>query len=165
MEGRGGEGAEVPAVEVLGLDDHEVQVLALDGEHLHGLEQALLGVEHDGRRRRSKVTGEVADEHTGPVDLAIVAGEEEVHVRAVADDGLVNGSVRGAVDRAGEDWLGSGQYVPVGRIGRRPVRERGGVSLVGEDSSGGTGRGCVRRCSCSSGSERRRPSETSRRRG
>jgi hypothetical protein len=56
-------------------------------------EQVLLGIRHDDSRRHAKVAGEVADEYAGPVDLAIVTGEDEVRFRAATDDGLVDGSI------------------------------------------------------------------------
>jgi hypothetical protein len=69
-EGRGGEGAEVAAVGALGLDDHEVLMLALDDGRLHDLEEVLLGVGHDDCRHRAEVT----EGHVDGGDFAMVVG-------------------------------------------------------------------------------------------
>ena len=91
-EAGGREGAEVAAVGADTFDDHEVGVLALDGVDLDGFEEVVGGVAQDDGGRSAEAAGEVTDGHAGAVDLAVVAGEEEVHVCAVADDGLVDGA-------------------------------------------------------------------------
>lgn len=46
---------------------------------------------HDGFSGGTEVAWEVPDGHAGAVDHAVVTGEEEVHIFAVADEGLING--------------------------------------------------------------------------
>jgi hypothetical protein len=102
-----GERAKVLAVRALGLDGHAVLILALRGVDLHGLEQVLLGIRHDHSRSHTGVTVEATGRHMGAVDPAIVAGEEEVHVRAVADDDLVDGLIE--LERS--DWMVDNPFV------------------------------------------------------
>jgi hypothetical protein len=120
----GGQRAEVATLGSHGLNDHEVLVLALEGVDLHGLEEVVGGVGQDGGGGR-EVAWEVALRHAGAVDFAVVAGEEEVHVLAVADERLVDGTSAGAGDGA-----------RVQRLGRRPTVDVGGVArgAVGEGS-------------------------------
>ena len=96
----GGEGAEEAAVGTLGFNNHEIFVLSSQRVDLHRLEE-LRGrrAHHDGGGG-TETAWEVADGHAGAVDGAVVAGEEEVHVLAVADDGLVDGARAGAGDGA-----------------------------------------------------------------
>lgn len=134
VERVGGERAEVAAVGALGLDNHEVLVLALDGVDLHGLEELLGGVFHDGLEGAAEGARELADGHAGAVDLAVVAAEEQVHVLGVADDGLVDGAGVG-LDLALEQRLGGGPGRGVGWIARGAVREGSRAPLVSEDPS------------------------------
>lgn len=124
-----GERAEVAALGANGLDDHEVLGGPV-GVDLHGLEEVVLGVGHDGHKVCAEVTGEVADWHACTVDLAVVAAEEEVHVLRVADDGLVDRAGVRAGDLAAEERLHGAPAVGVAGVGRRAVREGGGAPLV-----------------------------------
>lgn len=135
-EAGGGERPKVSAVGPDGLDDHEVLGVAgaaLHGVDLHGLEQVVGGVGQHGLVVGPKAAGEVADGHAGAVDLAIVSGKEQVHVGAVADDGLVDGAGAGAGDLAREERLGRRPAVGVGRVAGRLVGKRGGPPLVGQN--------------------------------
>lgn len=134
-EAGGCEGAEEAAVGALGLDDHEVLGLALEGVNLDGFEEVVCGVAHDDGGGGSEAAGEAADGHAGAVDFAVVSGEEQVHVLAVADDGLVNGSGAGAGDRAAEQGLSGRPAVGIAGVAGSAVREGGGSPLVGEDPS------------------------------
>jgi hypothetical protein len=125
-----GERAEEAAVGTLGLDDHEVLVLALNGVDLDGFEEVAGAVGHDDRAGRSEAAGEVADGHASAVDLAVVTSEEEVHVRAVADERLVDRACARAGDRAGEQSLRSAPPVRVRWVRGRLVAERGRPPLV-----------------------------------
>jgi hypothetical protein len=127
-----GQRAEVATLGSHSLNDHEVLVLALEGVDLHGLEEVVGGVGQDGGGGR-EVAGEVALRHAGTVDLAVVASEEEVHVLAVADERLVNGTSVGARDGARVQWLSRRPTVDVGRVGAGPVGEGGRSPLVGKD--------------------------------
>jgi hypothetical protein len=127
------ERAEETAVRTLSLDDHQVLVLALDGVHLNGLEQVARRVRHDDRAGRAEAAGEVADRHARAVDFAVVAGEEQVHVRAVADERLVDGARAGTGDRAREQCVRAGPPVRVRRVRRRLVAERRWAPLIRED--------------------------------
>lgn len=120
-EGGGGEGTEVAAVGALGLDDHEVLGLALEGVDLDGLEQVVGGVAHGDGAGAAEAAGEVANGHAGAVDLAVVAGEEQVHVLAITDDGLVNRTSAGTRDGASEQRLSSRPAVSVAGILRGAV--------------------------------------------
>lgn len=102
----GGERPEVAALRALGLDDHEVLVESSKGVDLDGLEEVVDGVAHDNRGRGAEVSWEVAQRHAGSVDLAIVTGEEQVHVLAVGNERLVNRSGAAAGDLAREERLG-----------------------------------------------------------
>lgn len=132
-EGGGGEGTEVATVGTLGLDDHEVLVLALEGVDLDGLEQVVGGVAHDDGAGAAEAAGEVANGHAGTVDLAVVAGEEEVHVLAVTNDGLVNGASAGTRNGTSEQRLSSRPAVRVAGVCRGAVREGGGPPLVSKN--------------------------------
>jgi hypothetical protein len=59
--------------------------LACDLVDLDGFEEVVGGVLHDDGGLRAEAAGEVSDGHAGAVDAAVVAGEEQVHVLAVAD--------------------------------------------------------------------------------
>jgi len=132
-EAGGGEGAEVAAAAADGLDDHEVLgALAGDGVDLDGLEEVVGRVAHDGGGGGAEAAGELLDGHAGPVDLAVVAGEEEVHGGVVADDRLVDAARAGARDLAGEQGLRGAPAVGVGRVRRRAVREGRRPPLVRE---------------------------------
>jgi len=132
---RGGrEGTEVAAVGADGLDQHEVLVLALEGVDLDGLEEVVGRGAHDDGRGAAKAAGEVADGHAGAVDLAVVSGEEEVHVLTVTNEGLVDRAGARARNGAREEGLRGAPAVGVGRVARRLVGEGTGTSpLVGED--------------------------------
>jgi hypothetical protein len=132
-EAGGSEAAEVAAVVANGLDDHEVLGTGggtLEGVDLDSLEQVVLAVGHDHRAGGAEVAGEVADGHAGTVDLAVVAGEEQVHVRRVTDDGLVDSAGVRAGDLAREERLSSTPAVDVGGVGAGAVGEGGGTPLV-----------------------------------
>jgi hypothetical protein len=133
-EAVGGEGTEVAAVGALGLDDHEVLVLALKSVDLDGLEELLGSVRHDGLESSAEAAGELADGHAGAVDRAVVAAEEQVHVLGVTDDGLVDGASAG-LDLAFEQRLSSGPRGGIGGIARGAVAEGSRAPLVGEDPS------------------------------
>lgn len=110
--------AEEPSVRADRLHDHQVLVLTRDGVDLDGLEQVVGRVaEHDGRGR-AEAAGELADRHARPVDLAVVACEEQVHVRAVADERLVDGARAGARDGARPERLRHSPSVRIGGIAR-----------------------------------------------
>jgi hypothetical protein len=67
-------------------------MLVLDDGRLNGLQEVLLSVGHDDRRRRAEVT----DGHvmlTGKISPLSLAGEEEVHARAFIDNELMGGWV------------------------------------------------------------------------
>ncbi|CAM5664920.1 hypothetical protein SGRIM128S_07344 [Streptomyces griseomycini] len=132
VQAGGRERAEVPALRADRLDDHEVAVLALQLVDLRGFEQVVRRVAHDHRRGRAEAAREVPDRHAGTVDLAVVAGEEQVHVRAVTDERLVDGSRSGVGDAPGEEHLLGRPAVRVGGVARRPVGERRPAPLVGE---------------------------------
>ena len=100
---------------------------------MHGFEEVVGGVAHDHCRCGTEVAREVSDGHAGAVDLAIVACKEEVHVRAVADDCLVDCTGGGARDRAREEWLCCSPSIGIRGVGRGPVRERGGTPLICEN--------------------------------
>lgn len=130
------ERAEVAAVVSLSLEDHKILVLPLDGVDLHGLEDELVGIaEHDGGCG-AEGAWEVADRHAGAVDLAVVAGEKEVHVCLVTDDGLVDRSVRCAGNSAREEGLCRTPAVSIGGVGRGPVGKLCWAPLVAEDPNG-----------------------------
>jgi hypothetical protein len=132
-EGGGGEGTEVTTVGTLGLDDHEVLVLTLEGVDLDSLEEVVGSVAHDDGGGRAEAAGEVADGHAGAVDLTVVAGEEQVHVLAVTDDGLINSTSAGTRDGTSEQRLSSRPAVSVAGVLRGTVGEGGGSPLVGKD--------------------------------
>ena len=147
----GGEGAEVATAGTLGLNNHEVLVLTLEGVDLDGLEQVVGGVAHDNGGSSSEVAGERANGHLTAVDLTIVTGEEQVHVLAVTDNGLVNGSGGRSGDLAREQRLRSRPAVSIAGVLRSAVRESGRSPLVSKDpdilgseveeSRGNSGRG------------------------
>jgi len=117
-----------------GLDDHEVLVLSSNSVDLHGFEEVVGGVAHDGGVCGAEVTGEVANWHAGAVDLAVVAAEEEIHVLAISDDSLVDGTgTRGVGDLAGEERLCCSPSVSVRWISGRSVCECRWTPLVGKD--------------------------------
>jgi len=134
-EAGGSERAEVAATRADGLDDHEVLLggSALDGVDLDSLEEVVLGVAHDDGGGSAEVAGEVALGHAGAVDLAVVTGEEQVHVGTVTDQGLVNGTSAGAGDGSREEGLGRTPAVGVGGVGGGLVGEGGRSPLVGND--------------------------------
>lgn len=105
VETVGGEGAEVPALQTDGFDNHEVLVLALDGVDLYGLEEVLQSVLEDDFVFGAEAGGEIVEGHARAVDSAIVAGEEQVHVLVVADQGLVDDIGLGVRDAAREENL------------------------------------------------------------
>jgi hypothetical protein len=125
-------GAEVAAAGPNRLDNHQVFVLALHGVDLHGFEQVVGRVAHDHGRRRAEITWEVADGHAGAVDLAVVTGKEQVHVRGVANEGLVDGAGARAGDTAAEERLRAGPAICIGGIAGRLVGEGGGSPLVSQ---------------------------------
>lgn len=90
---------------------------------MDGLKQVVGRIAQDHRRGCAKVAGEVSNGHACPVDFAIVSGEEQIHVGAVANDRLVDGARSG--DGAGEE-----------RLRRRPSTDAGGIACghVGEGS-------------------------------
>jgi hypothetical protein len=135
VEAVGGERAEVSAAAggALGLDDHEVLVLALDGVDLNSLEEVVDGVGHDDLAAGAEAAGEVANGHAGSVDLAVVTSEEQVHVLAVTDNSLVNGTSLGVGDVAGEERLGLRPAVDVGGVVGGSVRELVRTPLVSEN--------------------------------
>lgn len=134
-EAVGSERAEVASVGTLRLDDHEVLVLALESVDLDGLEELLGSVRHDGLVGGAEAAGEVADGHRGAVDAAVVTAEEQVHVLAVADDGLVDSASVGG-NLAFEQRLGGGPRSSIGGVARRAVAEGSRPPLVGEDPGG-----------------------------
>jgi hypothetical protein len=148
-QARGREGAEVAPIRTDRLDDHEVLALALHRVHLYGLEQVVGRVTQDDGRCRTKAAREIADGHASAVDVAVVTSEEEVHVRAVADEGLVDGA-GGARYSPREERLRRGPPVRVGGVGRRTVAEGDLAPLVGEnpyafwseEEEGGRDAGC-----------------------
>ncbi|KAI6766029.1 hypothetical protein HG530_007099 [Fusarium avenaceum] len=100
---------------------------------LDGLEEVLLGVRHDDLRGGAEAAGEVANGHAGAVDLAVITAEEQVHVLAVSNDGLVNGASAGVGDVAGEESLGSRPAVGVGRVAGGSVGELLRTPLVSQN--------------------------------
>jgi len=87
-------------------DDHEVFVGAV-GVDLDSLEQVVGRVTQDGGVTGTEAAGEVANGHAGAVDLAVITAEEEVHVLAVSNDGLVDNAGVRARDASGEERLGA----------------------------------------------------------
>lgn len=135
-EAGGGEAAEVTAGGANGFDNHEVLGVAGaagEGVNLDSLEQVVLAVGHDDGAGGTEVAGEVADRHAGAVDLAVVAGEEQVHVLGVTDHGLVDGAGVRAGDLSGEEGLSSTPAVDVGGVGAGAVGEGSGAPLVGKN--------------------------------
>lgn len=130
----GSEGPEVPAVAALGLNDHEVLVLACKSVDLDSLEKVLSSVAHD-LHCGGEVAGEISDGHLGAVDLAVVAGEEKVHVLAVTDDSLIDRAGAAARDGAHVHRLRAAPAVDVGGILRGAVGEGSGSPLVGKNPS------------------------------
>src|SRR5690606_39825326 len=114
-----------------GREEDQVRVLDLDGVELDAREQVVRGGTQDDGRGRAEAAREVADRHAGPVDPAVVTGEEQVHVRVVGDERLVDGTGRGVGDAAGEQHLLRRPAVRVGRVGRGPVGEGRAAPLVG----------------------------------
>ena len=129
----GGERPEETAAGAHGLDDHEVLVETGEGVDLDSLEEVGLGVAHDDGGGAAKAAREVVQGHRGAVDLAVVTAEEQVHVLAVTDQGLIDGAGATAGDGAGEKRLDSSPSVGVGGVGRGPVGESGRAPLVGKD--------------------------------
>jgi hypothetical protein len=115
-QARGRERPEVAPLPADGLDNHEILLLALELVHLHRLKQVVGGVLHDDLRRVAKVAREPVDGHARAVDAAVVAREEEVHGRVVADDRLVDGTRGRAADAACEERLRGTPAVGVGRV-------------------------------------------------
>lgn len=97
--------AEVPSVCSYRLDDHEVLVQPRKGVHLDCFEQVVGRAAHDDRRCWAEAAWEISNGHAGPVYLAIVSCEEQIHVGAVTNERLVNGSSAGAGNGSGEKWL------------------------------------------------------------
>lgn len=112
----GREGSEIAPVCPDCLDDHEILVGARDGVDLNGLEQIVGRVAHDHCRGGAKIAWEISNGHAGPVDFAIVAGEKQVHVGTIANDGLINSARSG--DGTGEESLR-----------RRPSAHAGGIAV------------------------------------
>lgn len=133
VEAVGSERTEVAAVLAYSLNEHEVLVLSLDRVDLDSLEEVILGVAQDDLRAGAEAAGEVANGHAGTVDLAVVAGEEQVHVLAVTDDSLVDGASVRAGDVAGEERLGLRPAVDVGGVVGSSVGELCGTPLVSQD--------------------------------
>ena len=80
---------------------------------------------------RTEGAREVADGHAGPVDVALVVGEEHVHVRVVADEGHVEGAP--LREGAREQLLLRAPAVGVGGVTRGAVGEAvGPTPVVGE---------------------------------
>ncbi len=131
----GGVGAEVAAVGADRLDEHEVLGGALPGHgvHLHGLEDVVGSAAEDDGGGCAEVAREVTNGHACAVDLAVVAREEEVHVGAVADDGLVDHAGAGVRDGAGEERLRGRPAVGIRRVARGAVGEACWAPLVRED--------------------------------
>lgn len=129
----GGERPEETALGAHGLDDHEVLVEAGEGVDLDSLEEVGLGVAHDDGGGGSEAAREVANGHRGAVDLAVVTAEEQVHVLAVTDHGLIDRAGTAAGDGSGEERLDSSPSVGVGWVGGGPVGESGRAPLVGKD--------------------------------
>lgn len=131
----GGVGTEVAALGTDRLDDHEVGRGGgvLEGVHLNSLEEVVLGAVEDDGGGSAKVAGEVVEGHDGAVDAAVVAGEEEVHVLVVGDEGLIDRAGVRVGDGAREQGLGGGPAVGVGRVGGGAVGEGCRTPLVGED--------------------------------
>jgi hypothetical protein len=129
----GGEGAEVAAVGTLCLDDHEILVLALQSVDLDSLEEVVGGIAHDDGGSTSEAAREVANGHAGTVNLAIVAGKEQVHVLAVTNHGLIDGTGARGSNGASEHGLSGRPAVSVAGVLRSAVREGGRTPLVSED--------------------------------
>ena len=102
---------EVMVTPILTGDDPEgsyqetISILASNCVYLNCFKQlSLRFAEHDFRSG-AEVSREIADRHAGAVDLAIITGEEEVHVFAVSDQALIDGTVDRARDLAREQGL------------------------------------------------------------
>lgn len=134
VEARGSVRAEVAPARADGLDDHQVErrALAIERVDLDGLEKVVPGAVHDDGCLGAKVAGEVADGHAGPVDAPVVAREEEIHVRAVGDERLVDRAGVRVGDAAGKQRLRRGPAVGVDGVGRGPVGKGGCAPLVGQ---------------------------------
>lgn len=133
VEAGGSEGAEVTAVGALGLEDHEVAAAALDGVDLDGLEDVLSSVAQDDGGGGAEAAGEVGLGDLGVVDLAVVAGEEQMHRAGVTNDGLVDRASAGARDGASEESLSGTPAVGVGGVAGGPVGEGSGTPLVAQN--------------------------------
>jgi len=83
----GSERAEVAADSALALDNHQPLLLAFELVDLHGLEEIRGVGREDSLAAVAEAAGEVVDVHNGAVDSPVVAGEEEIHVLLVANDG------------------------------------------------------------------------------
>lgn len=129
----GREGAEIASVGANGLHDHQILVLATDRVDLDRFEEVVGGVAQDGLGFSAEVAGEVANGHAGAVDLAIVAGEEKVHVGIVADEGLVDRASIRVGDGSREERARRGPPIRVGRIAGCFVGKGSGTPLVGQD--------------------------------
>jgi len=126
------EGTEVPPVRADSFDDHEVFVEPAKRVDLHSFEEVVGSVGQDSLVGCAEAAREVADGHTGAVDVAIVAREEEVHVTAVTDEDLVDDTgARG--NCTAEERLRGRPAVGVAGVGGGVIGERGWTPLVGED--------------------------------
>lgn len=88
----GSEGTEITTLGSDGLDDHEISVLTLDGVNFDSLEKVVGGVGHDDGECGTEAAWEVSNGHAGAVDSAVVSAEEEIHVGAITDECLIDGT-------------------------------------------------------------------------
>ncbi|KAI6753930.1 hypothetical protein HG530_013106 [Fusarium avenaceum] len=112
---------EKPSIFTLGLNKHQVFVLSLDGINLNGLEEVIFGILEDNLGTRPEATGEIVDRHARTVDSTIIATEEQIHILAIADNGLIDRTVWCVGNLAGEKSLRFRPAVDVGWVVRSPV--------------------------------------------
>lgn len=105
----------------------------MNGVNLNRLEEIVFGILEDDLGIRSKVSREVADRHGRAINSAVIAAEEQVHVSAIADDGLIDRTEWCIGDFSSEKRLRLRPTVYVGRVVRSPIRELGRAPLMRQD--------------------------------
>jgi hypothetical protein len=142
----------IPSIGTLSFDNHEILVQPLERVHLNGLEQVVRSVGHGYCRGGAEATGEVANGLLSAVDLAVVAGKEEVHVLhalsvseaqawvlgrkaylTITDQSLINRPRATSRDRPTKQRLRSTPPIRIRRVRARLVRECSRSPLVRED--------------------------------
>ena len=101
-----------------------------DGVDLDGLEEVVLGAVEDDGCGGAEVGGELGEWHGGAVDAAVVAREEEVHVGAIGDEGLVDWPGVAVGDGTGEEGVGLRPAVGVDGVYAGAVGEGSCAPLI-----------------------------------